>query len=696
MTLSPSLQTALIVLTGVSSLLLGLATLVRRRGRLEAAFAAGQIAFAAETAAVLCLLATEAPGDRSFWLRVHQIAALTVPATWSVFVARLVGQPADTGRWPWRAIRLGILGGAAAAAVVQLAAPSPFAIADVEASFLAARLGVVAVAGIVMQVLATVAVLVGLETYLRTASRESLWRSKYLVLGLATIFVARLYFLSQTLLFHVLFAGYLTAGSAILLAGNVAIGGSLLRARLREAEVTISRRLLYRSVVLGVVGLYLLGLGALGWLLTWLQVSENIFWGSLIVFLSALSLAAVLMSEDVRWRVRRFIALHFYGGKYDYREQWVAFTKQLGSLLSLEDLSRQLLAAITTAVGAAKGALYVAAGDDARYRLTGTMELSPEPVLDERSPTVLALREQTRPLVIDVEAEARVGSALRDMPRGTVAVPLRWQGTLTGIMLIGPERTGGAYALEDFEFLSTIAEQAAGAIVTATLSETAARSREFEAFHRLTSFVVHDLKNSTYALSMLTQNALAHFEDPEFQRDALKTLSKTVDRMKGLMARLTAPPEADDLRFQPLDLAGLALDATRHVDGTRIVLVKDLTGTPTVEGDPDAMLRVMQNLVNNAIEALAPGTGTITVRTGEDDHWATFAVTDTGRGMSEEFMRTSLFAPFRSTKRGGWGIGLYHAKTIVEAHGGRIDVSSQKGEGTTFVVKLPVRGGAAR
>ena len=59
-------------------------------------------------------------------------------------------------------------------------------------------------------------------------------------------------------------------------------------------------------------------------------------------------------------------------------------------------------------------------------------------------------------------------------------------------------------------------------------------------------------------------------------------------------------------------------------------------------------------------------------------------------------MRTSLFAPFRSTKRGGWGIGLYHAKTIVEAHGGRIEVSSKEGHGTTFVVKLPVRAGERR
>ena len=70
--------------------------------------------------------------------------------------------------------------------------------------------------------------------------------------------------------------------------------------------------------------------------------------------------------------------------------------------------------------------------------------------------------------------------------------------------------------------------------------------------------------------------------------------------------------------------------------------------------------------------------------------WANCAVTDTGGGMSPEFMKRELFVPFRSTKKGGWGIGLYQAKGIVEAHGGRIEVTSAAGCGTTFTVRLPI------
>jgi signal transduction histidine kinase len=85
------------------------------------------------------------------------------------------------------------------------------------------------------------------------------------------------------------------------------------------------------------------------------------------------------------------------------------------------------------------------------------------------------------------------------------------------------------------------------------------------------------------------------------------------------------------------------------------------------------------------------GSGTVVLRTHVDGGRAVVSVTDTGRGMSEEFVHTSLFAPSGSIK-GGWGIGLYHAKGLAEAHGGTIDVLSKKGSGTTFAVRLPIGG----
>jgi putative PEP-CTERM system histidine kinase len=276
---------------------------------------------------------------------------------------------------------------------------------------------------------------------------------------------------------------------------------------------------------------------------------------------------------------------------------------------------------------------------------------------------------------------------------GPVVVPLRWRDELIGLMLIGAERTGGAYTSEDLEFLATVAQQAAGAIATARLSETLAQSREFDAFHRLTSFVIHDLKNSISALSMLSENALQHFDDPEFQRDAIKTLARTVDRMKGLLGRLSSGPKVAILQYHSVDLAALALEAAQPlVNDPRITIIKELAPVPGIRADADALLRVVQNLVTNAAQSIR-GEGSVTLRTETAHGRVILAVSDTGCGMSDEFLRKSLFAPFRSTKKGGWGIGLYQAKGIVEAHGGSIEVVSKEGSGTTFAVSLPMEGG---
>lgn len=676
-----------------SSLGVGAAVVCRRSpGRIHAAFAAGMVALALEASATFVLLTrTETPATRLLWLQVTHALGLLVPLPWACFLLVLTHLPGHPVPRVWRGVFVGggtVLAGAAAGVV----STSAFDIAAVAAPFYAARLGGAAAAGVALQLLATIAILGGLEGYLRSASPGAFWRNKYLMLGVAAIFLARFYFLSQALLFRVVMASPLRAQAALLLVANLAIGASLVRSRLREAEIAVSPAVLYRSAVVAVLGCYLVTVAVLGWVLVQFDIPEELFWTSFLVFVSALALAALLLSANARWRLRRFLSMHFYRSKYDYREQWITFTNRLGSLLSLDELTPHLLTTVTAAVGAAKGAVFLADDRDGSFHVAGTVEISrPAPVLHARSSLIARLQA---PLVLDgSDADGLVPAFV---PPGSVAVPLVWRGTLSGVMLIGPERTGARYSAEDFEFLRTIAEQAAGAIVTARVSEALARSREFETFHRLTSFVIHDVKNSISALSMLSENALENFDDPEFQRDALTTLSRTVDRMKRLLARLSAAPEGGTVRFEPVDLGALVLEATRPLQRGSVAVVTDLAPVRPVQGDADALLRVLQNLVANAVESLRGGEGVVTVRMYEAGDAVVCEVSDTGCGMSEEFLRTSLFTPFRSTKRGGWGIGLYNARTIVESHGGAIDVSSKEHVGTTVHLRLPLSHAASR
>ena len=651
-------------------------------------FVLGMVGLAVEAAAGFALVTlTEQVDDRLFWLRFREVAGLGLLIPWGVFVAALFAPP--EGRWPLP-LRLGLgVGGLVIAGVAAAVVTRPaFKLADIAAPFYAAQLDRLGQLSTTVQLVVTVALLGALDTYLRGSRHEDRWRMKYLVVGLGGIFLVRFFLLSQMLLFQVLLGVYLTTAAATLVLGNLAVGASLVRTRLLRSEVTVSRDLVYRSLVVVALGGYLLVVGALGWLLNFLGIPEELLWGSVLVFVSALAVGAVLLSENVRWRLKRFVARHFYRTKYDYREQWLAFTQRLGSVVSLDELGPVLVGGVIEAAGAARGALYLADARDSRFHLAGEVELGGIPTaLEAVAPLPARLAAESEPVPVTGDLAASPPGSL--LGAGGMAVPLRWGGELVGLMLIGPERAANPYSREDLEFFRTVGEQAAGVIVTARLSETLAQAREFEAFHRLTSFVIHDLKNAVSALSMLSQNSLQHFDDPEFQKDALRTLSRTVDRMKALLARLAAAPDAARLRSEPVDLSALALEATRPLDGGRVSLVKEFAPVAAVPGDSDALLRVIQNLVTNAMEAVR-GSGTVTVRSYEEGAQVVCEVTDTGIGMSPEFIQKSLFAPFRSTKSGGWGIGLYQAKGIVDAHGGTIEVTSREGAGSTFRLRLPL------
>jgi putative PEP-CTERM system histidine kinase len=444
-------------------------------------------------------------------------------------------------------------------------------------------------------------------------------------------------------------------------------------------------------VTIGIFGGYLLTIGGVGWLLNYLEIPEKVFWVTIVVFVSTLALAAVLLSEQARWRVKRFIALNFYRSKYDYREQWIAITRRLGTLLTLDELGPRLLETVTEAVGSDAAMLYLADGSSQHYHLAGTVgvrEAAPATVSPDDA-SLQALAASQEPSVLETSLEWAGAALATAFPEGSVLVPLGWGGRLTGFLVVGPERTGMPYTPEDLEFMATLGQQATGSIVTARLSEDLARAREFDAFARVASFVIHDLKNLITSLSLLSQNAIKYFDDPEFQKDTVLTLSRTVEQMQALLTRLSSRTEPVGRTGTAVDLASLvraAVETVTFPHGVKLVI--DLGAAPTVLGDSDALLRVVTNLLTNAVQAV-DGEGLIAVTLKSADGNAVLSVADDGCGMSEQFVRDSLFVPFRTTKRGGWGIGLYQVKEIVDRHGGTISVISKEGAGTTFQVTLP-------
>jgi len=205
----------------------------------------------------------------------------------------------------------------------------------------------------------------------------------------------------------------------------------------------------------------------------------------------------------------------------------------------------------------------------------------------------------------------------------------------------------------------------------------------------MSAFFVHDLKNTAASLNLMLKNLPVHFDDPEFRQDTLRGIGNTARRIDEMIARLSALRQQTDAVRVKADLNQLVSEALDRVNGTSdVALTKELEPVPLILADRDQIQSVVTNLVMNAKEALG-AEGQIRVRTGRQGARVVLSVTDNGCGMSPAFMKESLFRPFQSTKKKGLGIGLFQVRAIVHAHGGGMQVESETGKGTTFLVSLP-------
>jgi putative PEP-CTERM system histidine kinase len=269
-------------------------------------------------------------------------------------------------------------------------------------------------------------------------------------------------------------------------------------------------------------------------------------------------------------------------------------------------------------------------------------------------------------------------------------VPLLAGGNSIGFMTLGDRVRGKPLSLEELDLIKTVADQVASSILNLKLAEGLRQAKEMEAFQTVAAFFVHDLKNLASKLSMTLQNLPVHFDNPEYRADALNTLSHSVGRIDTLCNRLNMLKGNLEISTAETDLNEIVRNTITSFDGVlKGRLVRDLGTVPNVLLDGEQIQKVINNLLINANEAVEGG-GEIRVSTAKRDGWVELSVSDNGSGMSQEFMENGLFHPFKTTKKQGLGIGLFHSKMIVEAHKGRIEVESEEGKGSTFRVLLPI------
>lgn len=546
--------------------------------------------------------------------------------------------------------------------------------------------------GVVM----AVAGLALIEQLFRNSRVQQRWAIKYLCFGVGGLFAYDFYLYADALLFNQIdYETWSARGFAYMLAVPL-ITIAAARNPQWSLDLFVSRRIVFHSVATVGAGVYLLVMAAAGYYIRYVGGS----WGGVLqaafLFGAVILMFAMLFSGSFRAHVKVFFNKNFFTYRYDYRDEWLRFTRTLSEGEPGVALRERSIEAIANLVESPSGSLWlqqdsgdyveVALWNRGRCNARLEKEASLARFLEERYWVVNLLEYSERPELYD---ELELPGWMREIARAWLIVPLILHERLQGFVILSESRAGTHFDWEVSDLLKTAGRQAASFLAQLEAAQALAVARQFESFNRMSAFVVHDLKNLVAQLSLLLSNAEKHRDNPEFFEDMLATVGFSVDKMKRLLSQLRAGA-TQGFPGQTLDLGELLREAVAAKTDAlpRPQLVKG-SEKVLITAHRERLMRVFGHVLQNAVEA-TPETGSVKVTLSEQGSEVNVKVVDTGRGMDAAFISGQLFRPFESTKSGGMGIGAYECREYIREIGGRVEVASELDRGTTFTIVLPL------
>lgn len=670
------------------------------------ATAVGVASYAAAAAAFLALTALLAVSWRGRAQGVWLIGASAMTAMWAAILALQAwrdGLPAVVvytlevlrgGAWILALLALAhgvlprFLAIAARAIWVALALAGWVFMAD------AGRL--LALAGITLALV----VLVLIEQIYRNANASGREDIRFLAIGLGGVFAFDLFLFSQSELLRGIPADvwYMRGFVNALLVPLIAIAAR--RNPQWSLEVFVSRQVVVFTTVILAAGVYLLLMAGGGYLLR--EIGGR--WGmaaNAIFFTGALAVLAVtLLSGTLRRRLRVFISKHFYRNKYDYRVEWLRFIETL-SAGGDEDIRRTSLRAIAEIFESPGAILYTRSDTAAEFVVAAAWPMQIGDLREQRAVPAdhelvrfLAARQWVIDLAEydaapDLYQNVSMPDGLRATPAIRVLLPLLRPEGLAGFALLYKPPPPFELTYEDRDLLKTLGRHVATIVVQYDADRRLAESRQFEAYHRLTAFMMHDLKNSVAQLRLIVRNAEKHRQNPAFVDDAIATIGNAAERMTRLIEQLSDRNRASGT--VPVDFGTLIQGVVARCADRRPAATFVPPPVPiTLHADADRLAAVLEHVIRNAQDACDPADN-IDLKVTIDAARVRLTVADSGPGMTPEFVRARLFRPFDSTKGSkGMGIGAFQVREYVRSLGGDVEVQSSPGSGTRFDIILPL------
>jgi len=545
--------------------------------------------------------------------------------------------------------------------------------------------------GIAGNVIIAIIGIILIEQFYRNSQPEKRWAIKFICLGIGAIFVYDFYLYSDALLFRNINPELWSARGFVnaLVVPFIAISAA--RNPKWAVGISVSRQIIFYSAALLGTATYLLLMAAAGYYLRFSGGSWGIVLQMSFLFGSILLLIGILFSGTIRSWLKVFISKHFYSYNYDYREEWLRFTATLAE--NKGELKGRVIQSLAQLVESPGGSLWIRQESEHfipvhhwNMPIIKGMETAGSSLCHflEEKEWVIDLKEYQQS--VELYSPLVIPKWLQTMPEARFVIPLILEEKLFGFIVLIHPRSAIKLNWEIRDILKIAGKQAVSYLAQEEASRALMIARQFESFNRMSTFVVHDLKNLIFQLSLMLSNAEKHKSNPEFQEDMVQTVNLSVGKMKRLLEKLSkgsSLAQTDTILLNRL-LAEI-VDSKVIFEPTPVF--ESCDEEIYVAADKARLGRVISHIVQNAIEATSKN-GSVTVRLYNRQGQVVIEVQDTGHGMSEEFVQERLFKPFETTKSAGMGIGVFESREYIQELGGKLEVTTQESVGTTFYILL--------
>lgn len=437
------------------------------------------------------------------------------------------------------------------------------------------------------------------------------------------------------------------------------------------------------------------------------------------------AICVLVLFEPLQAEVEKRIHQFVFRERYDLETNVTELRKRLAHSLEVSEMVETVMSGLERSRRITGSALYLRDEDGTAFKLVGAAGASPPERIEELSISPLLGELDASIALDDLERLERTKEALAPLRaaadtfgdlRASVVLAVRDGSELVGLLCVDDARVRDAFTPEEIALLETVAGQIGVALSnTRTYAKLKDRDR-LAALGSMAAGLAHEVKNPLGAIKgaaqVLEELIPKNSSDSDMMNEFVGIILEEANRLNRVVGSVLDYARPGVGNPVPLDV-NAAIRRTMQIltprDKPSLEIALDLDDdVPRARIDAEQLRQVLINLVQNAIQAM-DGHGKLTITTarrrkprGWDEtrapdpsprseggpDFVEVTVRDTGPGIAEKILK-DLFVPFFTTKQKGTGLGLAISQSIVQSAGGTIDVKTQVGSGTKFIVILP-------